>query len=62
MTTSPTLECTACGNQHRRHETDSGHCPDCDGECLELSQIYGPDGGLIDPDPIRDLPTGGVTS
>lgn len=61
MSTSPTVECTACGNQHRQHETDSGHCPDCGGECLELSQIYGPDGEALDPDPIRVPATGGNT-
>lgn len=37
---SQTLECTACGWQGKQHGTDCGHCCECDGECLPLSQIY----------------------
>lgn len=36
-----TVECTACSCDASR--TDSGHCPECDGECLSLDQIYGSD-------------------
>lgn len=39
--TSQTVECVACGWQGARHQTDSGHCPECDGQCFELALIYG---------------------
>ena len=38
-----TVECTACSWQGDINRTDSGHCPECDGECLSLDQIYGID-------------------
>ncbi len=44
---SITVECTACSWQGDASRTDSGHCPDCDSECLQLEQIYGAD----NPDP-----------
>lgn len=45
-----TVECAECGEQFRsRTETDAGHCLSCGGECLELVDIYGPDGLVPDP-------------
>lgn len=37
------VECSACGWQGDQSRTDSGHCPQCDGECLQLDKIYGDD-------------------
>lgn len=45
---SVTVECTACGWQGDQSKTDSGHCRECDGECLSLEQIYGPDDSIQD--------------
>lgn len=36
-----TVECEECSAQWGSTETDSGHCPDCGGECFELEAIYG---------------------
>lgn len=44
-----TVECTACSWQGEEPLTDSRHCPLCEGECLELGDIYGIDG--LSPDP-----------
>lgn len=45
-----TVECTACAWQGDEGETDTRYCPDCGGECMELEDIYGPDGLTPDPD------------
>jgi hypothetical protein len=37
---SDTVECTACSWQGRPYDTDAGHCPECDGECKSLAEIY----------------------
>jgi hypothetical protein len=34
------VECTACSWQGDESLTDARHCPDCGGECAELSDIY----------------------
>lgn len=47
---SPLVECTACGEQQRKQDTDAGHCKHCGGECMELDAIYGPNGSHPDPD------------
>lgn len=47
---SETIECPECGWQGPRHTTDSRMCPDCGSECLELVDIYGPEGLFPDPD------------
>ncbi|MEZ8292279.1 hypothetical protein AB6D11_00335 [Vibrio splendidus] len=41
---SENLECIACGEQAKEHETDSGHCLSCGGECMSIESIYGKDG------------------
>lgn len=35
-----TYECRSCSWQGKYHETDSGHCPECDGETFPLDVIY----------------------
>ena len=46
---SVTVECVECAWQGGEHLTDSRNCPECGGECLELEDIYGPNG--LHPDP-----------
>ncbi|CAG9183823.1 hypothetical protein [Cupriavidus pampae] len=47
------VECEACSWQGEHHHTDSGHCPECDGQCLDLAVIYGevPEPGAPQQDP-----------
>lgn len=45
-----TVECIGCAHQCRPADTDSGHCPECGGETMDLASIYGPDGLHPDPD------------
>lgn len=42
-----TVECSACSWQGDQSRTDSGHCPECDGECVPLDQVY----GTVDSEP-----------
>jgi hypothetical protein len=44
------VECIECGEQCKTHETNSGSCTSCGGECWELESIYGKDGLHPDPD------------
>ena len=52
MSKDSKVECGACSWQGDDTHTDSGHCPECDGECFPMDVIYGVDG---EPDP--DGPT-----
>jgi hypothetical protein len=44
-----TVECIECAWQGDEHLTDTRCCPECGGECMELVDIYGPNG--LHPDP-----------
>lgn len=35
-----TVECTACGWQGVDQDTDAGLCPECGGECSDMSELY----------------------
>ena len=44
------VECIECGEQCESHDTDSGTCRICGGECWDLADIYGKEGIHPDPD------------
>lgn len=47
---SEVVECIECAEQFKSHNTDSGSCTLCGGECWDLNSIYGKDGTHPDPD------------